>query len=278
MNTYSDYAGGSLRNPPGACFDGTTPQDLFVRRLFHPLFHVYCAQTGSRRSGHRGRRDSLKPWHDGIHQAGTKGPRDELAGTGHGSPEAKAAQSSSSSAGPVSRKQRSRTIHTRVWLSRQIRWGTQEGSCLHGRKGAVLLTLGVILLDLDDPLRSIFSPSRESSRVSNAFLPLIQASRNTGQETSASTRRDRKRTCPPFPLPQPHPSLPPRRKQTEHVAETKRLCSPLLHPPAAPPPPSRRILRPRYFCAPRAGACPSYAREHARHATSFGAPRQVSGD
>lgn len=87
--------------------------------LFHPLFHVYCAQTGSRRSGHRGRRDSLKPWQDGIHQAGTKGPRDELAGTGHGSPEAKAAQSSSSSAGLVSRKQRSRTMHTRVWISRQ---------------------------------------------------------------------------------------------------------------------------------------------------------------
>lgn len=118
------------------------PKTSSVRRLFHPPFHVYCAQTGSRRSGHRGRRDSLKPWQDGIHQAGTKGPRDELAGTGHGSPEAKAAQSSSSSAGLVSRKQRSRTIHTRVWISRQGRWRTQEGSCLHGRKGAVLLTLG----------------------------------------------------------------------------------------------------------------------------------------
>lgn len=79
--------------------------------------------------------DSLKSWQDGIHEADANSPRDELVGTGHGSPEAKAAQTSSSAAGLASWKQRSRTRRTRVRMSRPGHQRTQEASCLHGRKG-----------------------------------------------------------------------------------------------------------------------------------------------
>lgn len=246
------------------------PQDLFHPPALPPPFPYLLRSDRFKtfRSSRTQGLDSLKSWQDGIHQADTNSPRDELVGTGHGSPEAKAAQSSSSAAGLTSWKQRSRTRRTRVRMSRPGHQRTQEASCLHGRKGGCFVD----------------SRASSSSTSTTPFVPSSRQVASTPESRTSSFHSFKypkildKRTWPQLDDTKGEPAPPfippslnrksdtPPRKNKQRTLQKQRGCAhPLPHPPAAPS--SEYFVRKQFLCALGLVRAPVMQGHGACHAT-----------